>query len=426
MNPQPASRAELIEKFAAATSGGSRWNALRFQALLRMVRAAAPVFVQVFPVLPWRKTVYILGYDDAVSALSGDAVFATPFKAAMARLDPDGEVSLLGFNQTEDAAYRKNLCQAMQAMPLEMLPGMASDAARLTETKLQGRSQADLLAELLIPITLEVTQKYFGAAFSDSVAFYHWAISISNFCFGGPSPAAEKKRAALAAGKLIDMEITPQIEAAMNLRGQGKFAGTVLGRLAANPQMNEKQIRATFIGLLVGILPNIPIAGYNILQVLMARREAMEMARAAAAAGDDDRLQNCLYEALRFRPILPASFRVCVAKGGTALGPDGWRRRQIAEGANIAVFSLAAMFDGGRINEPTRFDPDRPRADNLAFGHGKHWCLGVPIALTMLTHVFAPLLRRGPIAPLKGAARTAYFIDYFPENFTIAFGRRVP
>ena len=292
----------------------------------------------------------------------------------------------------------------------------------MTETTLRDRNQVDVLAELLIPITLAVTQKYFGAAFSDGVALYHWAIAISNFCFGGPAPSGEKKRAALAAGKLLDMEMTPQIEAAMKLCGQGRFAGTALGRLAANPQMDEKQIRATFLGLLVGLLPNIPIAGYNILQVLMARPEAMKMARAAAVAGDFDLLQNCLYEALRFRPILPASFRVCVAKGGASLGPDGWRRRQIAEGENVAVFSLAAMFDGRVINQPTSFDPDRPRADNLAFGHGKHWCVGVPLALTVLSNVFMPMLKRGPIQRLKTAAPTEYFIDYFPENFSVTFG----
>lgn len=418
MSATTQSAAELSATFAEATSHNNPGRARMFRFLLSLVPWVAPLLLALLPVVRLKKIFWILGYEDAVLALSADSMFATPFKSKMQKLDSHGEISLLGFDPSEDAAYRRNLCQVMQAMPISMLGGIAAEAASMAKAALAGRQQVDMLADLLIPITLQVTQRHFGMAFDDPSAFYHHALAMSNFSFSGPSPDPNVERAAIAAGKLTDMEMALKIAAA---RG-GPPADTVLGRLVAMPALNDARVQATFAGLLVGMLPNIPISGYNILQVLLARPAAMRMARAAAAAGDDDLLQRCLIEALRFRPIVPATFRVCSATAGETVGPADRQRRHIPNGADVGVVNLVAMFDPRQVARPRVFDPGRPRSDNLAFGHGQHWCVGQPVALTVLMNVFKPLLLQGEIRRDPSAAPTKYFLDFFPENFGIAIG----
>jgi cytochrome P450 len=280
---------------------------------------------------------------------------------------------------------------------------------------------------------LKVTQEAYGMTFRDPDAFLKWTMSIVNFVFGKPGGGAYKLRAALAAGALIDQEIQS------NIKKRKSHKDTVLRTMLAN-RIKAERIQPTLAALLVGGMPTITQAGYNIMKVLLANRDAMAMT-VAAARHDDDSLRLCLREALRFSPVLPVIFRKYVvpskvnrdpadpAEAAAVAGAGGlvdWLGRPIPSGADVGIFCLTANFDARRVASPTRFDPTRPLSDNMAFGHGRHWCLGVPIAMAVLVNMFRPLLLQGPITARKGAPRTRFFMDYFAENFEISIGRNGP
>jgi cytochrome P450 len=259
-------------------------------------------------------------------------------------------------------------------------------------------------------------------------------MAILDYVFGPPGAASYKIRAAEAAGKLMDAEIQRNIE------DPDISDDTILGRLRNDPAlrnltptaMNER-IQATIAALLVGGMPTITQAGFNIMKVLLSNKRAMAMARDAADQ-DDERLRRCLGEALRFRPVLPVIFRKCIrvpntirgsaASAGQVIGPVDWLGRPIPSGADVGVFAVTANFDPRSVTSPHKFDPDRPFSDSLAFGQGRHWCLGMPIAMAVLVNVFRPVLRRGLISLPNDAAKTTYFLDYFAENLDISIGNK--
>lgn len=67
----------------------------------------------------------------------------------------------------------------------------------------------------------------------------------------------------------------------------------------------------------------------------------------------------------------------------------------VPAGARIAIFYAAANRDEQRFEEPDRFDITRRNAtDQLAFGTGKHQCLGANLARLEMTAILTALLDR--------------------------------
>ena len=391
-----------------------------------------------------RRKAYVFSYDQVRSVLSNADAFATPFRETMAYLDRAGAISLLGFEGKDDATgkwimrdteYQQNLCQIMRSLPLEDLPQLAKDTAAQAESIVRGADELDVMGELLIRIVLDFAQRCFGFKFSCPRRFHRWTMAISNYTFSGSKPsdslrtAAEPagKLAAEAAGKLMDREVDGAIAEARAGRCERE---TVLGRLTSMGSLsdasasNDNKIRATVAGLLSGMLPNVPIAGFNVLQVLLHNPNAMAIARKAAMDNDDGLLERCIMEALRFRPIDLGRRRICIAQDRSILGLSAWRRTPIPIGHRVFAVTLTAMFDWRRVRKPFRFDPSRPPSDNLALGAGKHWCVGAPIALCLLTHTLKPLLCKTGLRQRPGAPPPTFFLGFFPESFTLQLDER--
>lgn len=60
---------------------------------------------------------------------------------------------------------------------------------------------------------------------------------------------------------------------------------------------------------------------------------------------------------------------------------------RISAGDQAIVLLGAANRDGDVFSHPGRFDPTRPRASHLAFGHGAHFCVGAALARLEATEV---------------------------------------
>ncbi len=110
-------------------------------------------------------------------------------------------------------------------------------------------------------------------------------------------------------------------------------------------------------------------------------------------------LKQYVYEALRFRPMLPVLFRYCPRV--TVIAADRLRRRRIPAGAVVIAPPIAAMFDDRVFQHPHQFRIDRPLEDYLLFGAGLHECIGQFVADIQLTEIIKavlmlPGLRRAP------------------------------
>jgi cytochrome P450 len=53
---------------------------------------------------------------------------------------------------------------------------------------------------------------------------------------------------------------------------------------------------------------------------------------------------------------------------------------RLPKGAPVLVLLGSACHDEAYVPDAERFDMDRPNPQNLPFGHGPHFCLGVQLA----------------------------------------------
>ena len=121
-----------------------------------------------------------------------------------------------------------------------------------------------------------------------------------------------------------------------------------------------------------------------------------------------DHFQNFLHETVRcVSPVIHMR--------RTSLVESNIRGQEIGPFEKIALWYGAANRDPEIFENPDIFDITRKNADkHLAFGFGRHTCLGKPIALMQLNEFFSQFLERFPNYQLNGSWKVA------PNNFVHA------
>lgn len=191
---------------------------------------------------------------------------------------------------------------------------------------------------------------------------------------------------------------------------------------------NEDWIRRYLTGLAVFGNATVAQTAAHTIDQLLARPRALRRAQQAArrlegfrnaqrrsskaAAGDTDtgqrgrgeheavqRLRQFIYEALRFRPMLPLLARYSPRE--TTLAKGTKRARCVPAGARVIAGPLAAMFDPDVFERPWQFCSARPIEDYVHFGHGPHVCFGKYVADAQIVEIvrtvlLLPGLKRAP------------------------------
>jgi cytochrome P450 len=67
---------------------------------------------------------------------------------------------------------------------------------------------------------------------------------------------------------------------------------------------------------------------------------------------------------------------------------------RLPQGSRALVMYGSANRDEGKWQDPERFDIRRKAAEQLAFGHGEHLCVGLPLARLEIRALLAALARR--------------------------------
>ena len=124
---------------------------------------------------------------------------------------------------------------------------------------------------------------------------------------------------------------------------------------------------------------------------------------AALRARPDDLLDNAVEEITRW--VSPVNYMARTVTRDTELG--GTRLRA---GDRVAMFYSAANRDPELLPAADRFDVARPVPHHLAFGVGRHFCLGAHLARIETRSLLAELLPRideiqldGPVVPLRSS-----------------------
>ena len=98
--------------------------------------------------------------------------------------------------------------------------------------------------------------------------------------------------------------------------------------------------------------------------------------------------------------------------------------QKLGKGEKVIMWYGAANRDPAIFSNPNNFDIERENAvKHLAFGMGRHTCIGKPVALMQLKEVYKQILTRFPDMRMDGDWKVApnnfvHAIQEMPVSFT--------
>lgn len=373
---------------------------------------------------PFSKLTFVTRWDDVREVLAQDDVFVVPFGDKVKELN-GGPNFLLGMQA--DPVYWQYQQQVMRAFRFDDVASIVTPLAAEFAKEIIDRSDGrlDVVQDYITRVPSLICRSYYGIELApeDMLDFGHWTIAMSTYMFGDPTDKPAYRRVAVAAGDrlrpLVDRSIA-------NAKAAAPGTDTVLNRLIAMQKegadgLTDDIIRAYLVGMITGFVPTNTMAAGHILEMLLRRPDFMAAARNAALAGDDDLLERCLFEAMRFKPLNPGPFRNCARDYTIAKGTR--RARTIRPGMKLLVSTQSAMFDKRQVERPREFNPNRPQSDYMLFGYGLHWCAGAFIARAHITQAFKALLVLKGLRRASGPAGQLRLLGPFPEHLVVEFDR---
>ncbi|HEX9165078.1 MAG TPA: cytochrome P450 [Gemmatimonadales bacterium] len=350
------------------------------------LRREQPV-VWVEPVGMW----FVTRYDDVVQVLRDSVRFTTDapgstirdtFGAQMLSADGDDQrrfksACAAPFNTR---AVREGAAALVEAKVTSLLASAAGAARAELRTGLAGP-----LALYTIATVLGIPERHHGAirgwydAFAESLANFGWDPVVRQ---RGHQAAKEFK--ALVRPLLAELAT----EAPHSLLG---------ARAAmAPPPLSEEEIMGNALIILFGGIETTEAMILNALWAILTQPGILALVRERP-----DRLGDVIEEATRWESAVQS----CTRHATEAVVLRGVA---IPAGDTVQCLLGAANRDPSVFPEPDRFDPDRPNlAAHLAFGSGRHFCLGAALARLEAQTAISAMLARWPVLRLENPLRDA-------------------
>ncbi len=303
--------------------------------------------------------------------------------------------------------------------------------------------QIDVVADLAEPAVLRIVKDYFGVSpiKGDERLMARATRDLAGIIMVGPPAGSQPWINSRDSIANVTAQLMEQIESARSKIAAGKaneLPDTLLTRLTVllcsntGPKwFDEDWIRRYLTGL-VGTGAATIVRGFTqMIDQLVSRPEALLEARKLAARinqneadGRDDKvsceaLRQYIYEALRFRPMLPLLVRDSPRETIVASGTP--RARLVPAGTRVLAAPLAAMFDPLEFPDPERFDPKRPIENYIHFGHGPRHCFGRYVADVALMEMTLALLSLPDLERAGGSSGHIRFEGPAPCSFTLKF-----
>ena len=352
-----------------------------------------------------------------------DPAFGVPYKR---KLDVivDGKPFFLSMDDTP--AYRAGIGAMHEVTPpgdvaAKIVPAVEKQA-RAMLADCNGRID---VVDYIRTVTFDVLLDYFGLPKSPVGDVVLWSTRIFEFQFmdQADEPALDAEIA------IICPAMRAHAQSAIDARrASGEVKDDMLGRClqrqaAGDTRYDDDAIVCGLIGFIGGGVPQLPMAGPQILAQILARPAALADAARAARADDDAALLAHVQEGLRFDAM--AKFLQRVALKDYVLAAGTSRAKTIAAGTPLLLSPASAMMDGRRIADPRRYDATRTPEAYMHFGLGHHQCFGLAINRGVLPAVLKPLLAAKNLRREASPAGRLRKQGQLPRHVRRAFRRRV-
>jgi cytochrome P450 len=350
--------------------------------LLERARRECPVFY--YPPMDfWVLT----RYDDVARAVSDHETFSNavwrtvPRPPRFAGRVPENlmGVSFINLDPPTHTASRKN---ANKAFTRRLVAQQEPHVRRIAHEAIDGfaaAGEADLMQAFCYPVSLRTIVGLLGLPEADMPDFRRWTEDVFSLMTPG-APGADDS----TSKPMPDDEVHERYERVAEAYAyytafvderrahptDDLTSAMVHARDAAGePALDTERIVVHLIELTA--------AGHDTTANLIGNTVAFldeHPDQRAEVLADPTLLENAVEESLRRRATSPKMFRI------TTRDVDV-RGVRIPAGSAVCLQFGSANHDEERFERPLRFDVHRPNADeHFAFGRGRHFCMGAPLA----------------------------------------------
>ena len=287
-------------------------------------------------------------------------------------------LNMLGYDDPEHRRLRGLVDQAFQRRTIEAMRPLITEITDRLLDRLQGRPEADLMADFCRDLPLSVICALLGLPERDHDRFRNW--------LGGLKDTASIGAVIRALPGVV--RVVRYLRRVSRPGGGALPEGLVaaLRDAATDGQTLSEDELVSMIFLLFGAGQETTthlISG-GLLALLSHEDQRRQLMT------DRDQMAGCVEECLRW--VSP----VQMTKPRFATRDMVWQGRQFRRGDMLAGFLAAANVDPAKFEHPHRFDIGRHPNPHLSFGTGSHFCLGFQLARAETAIAFERLLARFP------------------------------
>lgn len=300
----------------------------------------------------------------------------------------------------EHTFYRRMLSKPFTFKRVEALrPAIQKITDDHIDAMLAGPTPADLVGALALPVPSLVICEMLGVPYEDHGFFQeHANVGLARYA---KSEDTMKGVMSLARylGNLVEQKMKDPAEDAVSDLAERVKAGEIdikeASQLASGLLLAGHETTANMIGL--GVL------------ALLENPEQLAVLR---DTDDPAVVANAVEELLRYLSIIHTGQRRVATEDIEIAGTV------IKAGDGVIIDLSPADWDPKKFPNPDHLELRRPEADdNLAFGYGRHQCVGQQLARAELQIVFSTLLRRVPTLRLATSIDNIAF-----KNDKLAYG----
>ena len=300
----------------------------------------------------------------------------------------------------EHTFYRRMLSKPFTFKRVEALrPAIQKITDGAIDKILAGPKPAELVTALALPVPTEVICEMLGVPYEDHGFFQeHANVGLARY-----AKPEDSMKGAMSLARYLSNLVETKME------NPAEDAVSDIAERVTAGEISVKEAAQLASGLLIaGHETTANMIGIGVLALL----ENPDQLAFLRDTDDPKAVANAVEELLRYLSIIQNGQRR-VATEDIEIGGQ-----TIKAGEGIIIDLSPANWDAAAFPDPERLDLRRPDADkNLAFGYGRHQCVGQQLARAELQIVFATLLRRIPTLALAAPLEEIPF-----KNDKLAYG----
>lgn len=355
-------------------------------ATYRAMRDEAPVWRE-----PVTGHVFVTRYDDVLAVLKDSRFSSNRIADRMKRVPPDVDTAglhrmlvdrLVMTDGDRHRDLRREVGSAFTAAMVRTYTQKAESTVDAAFGRFSESETLDVLNDLALPVPSQVILSVIGLPPRDHVQLRQWAEDFYLWLAHSPGDITARTERAIASVESMSAYIREELPHTASSSGD-----SYLARMQANlseNRMTETEVVANLIGVINAAHETTTSLIANGTLTLLRNPDQLQI-----LIEHPDLIPNAVEEMLRFES--PSQIISRIATEDMELGGV-----PVATGDMLALVLGSANRDERAFTHPDAFDVRRNERQNLAFGHGSHFCTGRGLALLEVAMIFRRLV---PLLP---------------------------